>query len=187
MNSQIQIVPPDLSDNGSSSNTTIRHQRLLRRGSFRSSNTQSVRSKHSKLESKGGNRVQVIQDFETNSDIGSIGEYSVEGVNAINKEIMQKEHEALQQKRMSNVYDIAGILDQGNESKLAKIECTIQGMWKQLQTQKRTSLRKTDQLYNFKSAKSQELYSENIKYYMNKSLKEVLMIIFRGYVYLLNV
>lgn len=183
MNSQLII--DDYSDNGSSCNTSFKRKRLMRNGSCLGSNSRSVRSKNSKLEIKGGNRVQIIQDFETYSD-ESIGEYSVDGVSTINKEIMLKEHEALQKKRMNNVYDIVGILDKGNEQMLAKIETTIQGIWKQLQNQGRTSLRKVDHIYNLKSAKTQEMYSDNIKYYTNKSLKEVLMVIFRGFVYLLS-
>lgn len=42
------------------------------------------------------------------------------------------------------------------------------------------------QLCDLKSATDKEIYSENIKYYTNKQLKEVLLLVFRGYVYLLQ-
>lgn len=75
------------------------------KGSRRKSQKGSVKS-----------RVQVISDFESEEE--SIGNYSEDGINQINQEILEKEAEALKRKRQENVYDISGLLDKDNKQKL---------------------------------------------------------------------
>ena len=151
------------------------------RGSVMSSTKGSIRnSKRARGDNKG--RVQVISDFE--SDDESIGNYSANGVNNINKEIDLMEEEALMLKRQTNVYDICGIAEEGNKQRTS-IEMLLNQTWNTLVQQNKSTIKNFKRLTDIKSADEKEIYSEKIRFYVNKVLKEVLLLMYRGYIYLI--
>lgn len=84
------------------------------------------------------------------------------------------------------MYDIVGILDPENNARLASLETLFLQTWSGLISQNKRSESNYKTLCDLKTATDKEIYSENIKFYFNKQLKEVLLIIFRGYLYLLQ-
>ena len=154
------------------------------RGSVMSSSKGSIRnSKRSGAFNNNKERVQVISDFD--SDDESIGNYSANGVNNINKEIDRMEEEALMIKRQTNVYDICGIAEEGNNKQRTSIEMLLNQTWNTMINQNKSTVKNFKRLCDLKTAGEKEIYSEKIRFYMNKVLKEVMLLIFRGYIYLI--
>jgi hypothetical protein len=123
----------------------------------------------------------MIEDYS--SDNNSIENYSHDGLDNINDEIMKEEHKALVLKRQNNTYDIIGILDEDNKLK-SKIQMLMNQGWKEIKDQhKGKNQNNQEYLTNLESALEKEVYSENIKIYTNKTLKNATMVIFRGYIY----
>lgn len=81
----------------------------IARKSLRGSVKGSIRSGSRRF----GNRVQVISDFQSESDQSNI-DVSVNELGEINQEIQVEEQQKLVKKRMQNVYDILGIAEESH-------------------------------------------------------------------------
>ena len=127
------------------------------------------------------NRVQVISDFESEEEDTSIMDISQNEMLEINEEIMNIQQRELEDKRRNNNYDQCCLRDVDHPwyAKLSSISTKFR--------QKIGLKERPRVLLPIVEANPHHFYTERIKMYANKTLKEVLMMIFEGYVYLVHI
>ena len=99
----------------------------------------------------------------------------------INDQIKELEKNELIQKRQHNVYDILKLADEGNEFYEFINKC-MENSHKQ--EQGRGHSKRRSKYVQLKNANEKEIYSELIKVFVNKALKNAILLIFKGLVYI---
>ena len=165
------VVNDDLSSDGSS---------FIQRGppSARSSIRGSVKSKNN------NNRVQVIND-DFDSDCESIEALHPTNVLEINEDIEEIEKHELIKKRKANVYDLMGLQSE-KHMHFKEINSILRIYQKENKQMNRIGNRQTIEI-DIKNADSKQFYSENVKIYSNRMVKDHIMVMYEGLLYIIQI
>ena len=150
-----------------------RNQQMKLKSSFVSNISRNRSSRHSKDDCKKV-RVQVISDFDSQNE--SFDDIDRNELENINKNIGELEKQELIKKRETNVYDQVGLQNKENALQI-KLDQIIK-------TEETERNGKVPEALGQASRKS--VFSEMINVYINKTLKEALLVIYNGIVYLLQ-
>lgn len=123
----------------------------------------------------------MISDFESEEEDNSIMDISQNEMLEINEEILNIQQRELEDKRRNNNYDQCCLRDVGHPwySKLSSITTKFR---QSIGLKERPRV-----LLPIVEAEPHHFYSEKIKIYANKTLREALMMVFEGYVYLVHI
>ena len=142
----------------------------------------SIRSSAMDSEQRG-QKVHVIDD--TDSDENSILNVSQNEMININDDIEAAEMNELIRKRETNVYDLLNLYDPGHKY-YDKIKIIMQDQNKEM-AKSRGLGSIAEAFVELKDAAPKSFYSENIKFYSNKMLMEIIMVLYKGFIHLIQI